>query len=177
MKTKTFILGAILGAIGLAPIHADAPAPPKPESRVSVVFVNPESFTDVKRDSFGGNSPELLDQIRKFMIATGERCIPAGVHLEIKVTDVDLAGEFEPQRGPQFADVRIVRDIYPPRFKLQFALTDAKGTIVSSGQRNITDPAFQMRTVWPADDPLRYEKDILRDWFRSEFRAVNAAGK
>jgi len=177
MKTKTSILGAILGAIGLAPIHAAAPATPKPESRVVVVFVNPESFRDVKRDNFGDNSPELLDQIQKFMITTGERSIPAGVHLEIKVTDVDLAGEFEPQRGPQFGDVRIIRDIYPPRFKLQFTLTDAKGAIISSGQRNITDPDFQTRTMWPADDPLRYEKDILRDWFRSEFRAVNAASK
>jgi hypothetical protein len=26
-----------------------------------------------------------------------------------------------------------------------------------------------MRTAWPPSDPLRYEKDMMRDWFRQEF--------
>ena len=177
MKTRVLILGAMLGAAGGALMFAADPAPPKPESRVAVVFVNPENFTDVKRDSWSGNSPELLEQIQKFMITTGERVIPTGMHLEVRVTDIDLAGDFEPWRGPQFDGVRMVRDIYPPRIKLQFTVTDAGNATVSSGQRDITDLAFQMRMAWPADDPLRYEKDILRDWFKSEFRSLNAAGK
>ena len=39
---------------------------------------------------------------------------------EIRVTEVDLAGDFEPWRGPQFQDVRIVKDLYPPRVNLEF---------------------------------------------------------
>ena len=177
MKTRILILGAILGATVVGRIQAAPPAPPKAESRVAVIFVDPENFTDVKRDSWSGNSPEMLDEIREFMIKTGERSIPAGLHLEIKVTDIDLAGDFEPWHGPQFDDIRIVRDLYPPRIKLQFTLTDGKGGVVSSGERRLIDLAFQMRTAWPMDDPLRYEKDMLRDWFRSEFRSVNAPGK
>ena len=48
--------------------------------------------------------------------------MPAGLALEIQVTNIDLAGEFEPWRGPQFDRIRIMRDIYAPRFELTFRL-------------------------------------------------------
>ena len=63
----------------------------------------------------------------------------------------------------------MVRAIYPPRIKLEFSLTDARGNVVSSGRRELTDLAFDLRMAWPADDYLRYEKDLLRDWFSAEF--------
>ena len=94
------------------------------------------------------------------------------MHLDIKVTDVDLAGEFEPWRGAEFDHVRIIRAIYMPHINLSFTLTDAKGSVVNSGARELTDQAFQWRTAWPPDDYLRYEKDLLRDWFRQEFRGL-----
>ena len=65
---------------------------PKPESRVSVIFVEPQKFTDVKQDSWGDNSPALLAQIKNFLCETGESYVSAGLHLEIKVTDISLAG-------------------------------------------------------------------------------------
>ncbi len=167
MKSKVIVLSALLVAAG--PTFAVTPPAPQPASRVSVVLVDPQKFTDAKRDSWSDNGSDLLQQLQTFMQETGEPYVPAGMHLEIKVTDVDLAGEFEPWRGPDFDGVRIVRAIYPPRLKLEFSLTDAKGTVLNSGQREITDLAFQMRTAWPADDYLRYEKAILRDWFSSEF--------
>ena len=172
MKSKVIILTALLMAAGAGRTFAAAPAAAKPASRVSVVFVEPQKFSDVKRDSWHDYSQDLLDQLQTFMQATGERVVPAGLHLAIKVTDVDLAGEFEPQLGPRFEDVRMVRAIYPPHIKLAFSLTDAKGTVLSAGERDVTDLAFQMRTAWPTDDYLRYEKAILRDWFSSEFGRV-----
>lgn len=170
MKTKVIILAALLVAACAGPTFAATPAAAKPASRVSVVFVEPEKFTDLKRDSWSDYSPDLLDQLQTFMRETGEYYVPPGMHLGIKITDVDLAGDFEPWRGPRFDDVRIVRAIYVPRISLEFSLTDAKGDVVSSGKREISDLAFQMRTAWPQNDYLRYEKDILRDWFRQEFR-------
>jgi len=157
---------------GLA--FAADPVTAKPESRVAVVYVDPDKFTDVKRENWSENSTDLLDQLKTFMIEKGERYVPAGMHLEIKVTDVDLAGDFEPWRGPNYDGVRIIKDIYVPRIKLEFSLTDAKGTVINSGQRTLTDLAFQMRstTILPRDDYLRYEKDLLQDWFYNEFNSL-----
>jgi hypothetical protein len=172
MKPKVIVVAGLLTAVCAGSTFAAAPATAKPASRVSVVFVEPQKFTDLKRDSWGDYSPDLAGQLQAFMQETGERYVPVGMHLVIKVTDVDLAGEFEPQLGPRFDDIRMVRAIYPPRIKLEFSLTDAKGTVLNSGSREITDLAFQMRTAWPADDYLRYEKEILRDWFSAEFGRV-----
>lgn len=169
MKTKVLVLAALLGAASAGSAFAAAATAPKPESRVSVIFVEPQKFTDVKQDSWGDNSPALLAQIKNFLCETGESYVSAGLHLEIKVTDISLAGKFEPWRGAQFDDVRIVRGIYPPCFKLDFRLTDEKGNVVKEGAREITDLAFQLRSAWPLSDPLRYEKDMMRDWFREEF--------
>ncbi len=177
MKTHIMILTAVLGA-GLAPAFGAEPAPAQTDSRVTVTFVDPQKFTDLKRMSTDDTSPELLDQLKDFIVRTGERSVPAGMQLAISVTDVDLAGQFEPWRGPEYDHVRVVKSLYPPRIRLEFRLTDANGKVVRSGERNLTDLAFQMRDAFarPADDYLRYEKDILRDWFRSEFKPAALAG-
>jgi len=172
MKTKVTLLVALLAVAGAGRVFAKEAAPAKPESRVSVILVNPEKFTDVKMDSWGNHSTELLNRLQTFMQETGDRYVPAGMHLEIKVTDIDMAGEFEPWRGHDFTDIRIIRAIYMPRINLQFKLTDAKGAVVSSGERELEDQAFQWRNAWPPDDYLRYEKDMLRGWFSQEFRGL-----
>jgi len=171
MKTKFLVLAAVIGA-GIGPASVAAPEAPKGESRVKVVFVNPDKFTDVKYEDYEENSPALLDQIQTFLRETGEYYVPAGLHLEIKVTDITLAGRFEPWRGPDFDHVRIIRDLYPPRIELEFRLTDAQGAVVNEGKRELTDLAFQMRHPLPESDYLRYEKDMLKDWFRGEFRGL-----
>jgi Protein of unknown function (DUF3016) len=174
MKTKVLILTGLLATAGAGMAFAGAATTP-PASRVAVVFVQPDQFTDCKRTSWGGTSTDLLNELQKFMQTTGDYYVPAGMHLAIKVTNVDLAGEFEPQLGPQFDDVRMVRAIYPPRIALNFVLTNAQGAVVSSGQRDLTDPAFQMRLAWPDDDYLHYEKGMLRDWFSAEFQHLKAS--
>ena len=78
------------------------------------------------------------------------------------------AGSFEPWRGPQAADVRIVRDIYPPRIDLRFKLLDADGKLLREGSRQLRDATFMMRPDLYPNDPLRYEKTLLDDWLRAE---------
>ncbi|HUJ45048.1 MAG TPA: DUF3016 domain-containing protein [Opitutaceae bacterium] len=172
MNTRRLVLVMLLGVAGAGSVFAVGPSAAPPVSRVSVVFVEPQKFTDVKIDSRGGNSADLLDQLQRFMRAMGEACVPPGLRLEVRVTDIHLAGNIEPGRGARFGDVRIVRSIYPPCIKLEFQVTDGKGALLKEGKREITDPAFQMRDPWPEDDYLRYEKDMLRDWFRTEFRSL-----
>jgi hypothetical protein len=177
MKTLLMVLAAVLGGgAGLA--FASEATPIQTESRISVVFVDPQKFTDLKQEQGEATSPLLLDQLRDFILRTGERSVPAGLRLEVRVTDVDLAGRFEPWRGPEFDHVRIVKSLYPPRVRLDFKLTDAEGRVVSAGGRELTDLAFQTRDAFarPGDDYLRYEKDLLRDWLHSEFKPVKVAG-
>jgi hypothetical protein len=175
MNRRTISLVSILSLLAANAVFGasgDKPAP----TNVTVIFDHPEKFADIK-DSYmptekGQNA--ILEQIRHFIVDHAQSHLREGQKLEIKFTDIDLAGDFEPQRGPSFNDIRIVKDIYFPRFNFGFKLTGADGKVISEGKRELRDQAFQMRMAFPPDDPLRYEKDILNDWLRNEFRSVNA---
>ena len=109
--------------------------------------------------------------IKEYLTGRAVKGLTAGQKLAITFTDVDLAGDFEPWRGGQWGDVRIVKDIYPPRLVLAFRLTDADGAIVKEGKRDLRDLAFLMKiTMGFRDDPLRHEKALLDDWLSADFR-------
>jgi hypothetical protein len=147
---------------------AAAPVDESP-SRVSVAFIEPEKFTDARRAELDPTSKGILGELQKFIIATGARYVPENMKLNIRVTNVDLAGDFELFRGPQADQVRITKGLYPPHIVLKFEVVDSAGKAVKSGKRDLTDIDYQRRSVYPTDDYLRYEKDILRDWLRAEF--------
>lgn len=172
MKSATILAAAFLAVMPL--VKAANPVPkPATVPRAEVVFVDPEKFTDV-RDSYTGTDSgreATLDQIRDYMLEEAQRFIPDGYKLFVSVTDIDLAGDFEPWRGPRWDDVRVVKDIYPPRINLSFRVTDSSGQVVKEGKRDLRDMAFLMKiTTTFRDDPLRHEKTLLDDWFRDEFR-------
>jgi len=171
MKTLR-LLSCILG-FGLAGAGA-LPAARGPAPRTEVIFDHPEKFTDIK-DSYtptdkGQNS--VLATIREFLVSRTASLIPEGYKLRITFTDIDLAGDFEPWRGPRLDEVRIVRPIYPPAFKFSYVVTDPSGRVVRQGSENIRDLAFQTRVTVDPSDPLRYEKDILDEWARTKLQGL-----
>ncbi len=121
-------------------------------------------------------SSGVLRELEKFLIDSGARYVPETMKLSIRVTDIDLAGDFELFRGPKADQVRITKGLYPPHIVLEFQVMDSAAMVVRSGKRDLTDINYQRRSVYPREDYVRYEKDILRDWLRAEF-AVLKAGK
>jgi hypothetical protein len=171
MTTKTTFTSLLALSLVVAG-YAHAAKEKAPFNRVDVTFFEAEAFTDVKDTTFGTEKGRdaTLKELRDFIVERAEKILPPGYTLAITVRDVDLAGEFEPWRGPRFDDVRIVKDIYPPRFTLAFRLTDEAGNLVKEGERKLSDLAFMSRISIHLRDPLRYEKEMLGDWIRQEFR-------
>ncbi len=151
--------------------------PVKGPARTEVVFFEPEKFTDV-RDSWAGVSERArdatLDELSAYLVKQANFLLAPGQRLKITITDVALAGNFEPWRGPEWSDVRIVRDIYPPDIKLSFQLTDADGHVLKQGDRNLRDLGFMMRLSIDLSDRLRFEKALIEDWVRDEFRGLKS---
>lgn len=171
MKITRFFLVSLFGVM---PMLAARAAPEAKIVRANVEFFEPKNFTDV-RDSYMGDYDRTtyLDQIREHLINQARFYVPDGYMLNITITDVDMAGDFEPWRGPRWDDVRIVKDIYPPRINLTFRLTDPDGNVVKEGKRELKDLAFLMKiSMTFRDDPVRHEKALLDDWLRSEFPRV-----
>jgi hypothetical protein len=139
--------------------------------RITVAFFEPAGFTDLRDRAWLDNDPDLyLPRLREHLEAKARRHVPPGCELAITFTDIDLAGDFEPWRGPRWDDVRVVRDLYPPRLALTFRLTDAAGRVVQEGRRELRDLAFLLKLplAFP-DDTLRHEKTLLDDWLDREF--------
>lgn len=174
MKTLSRYAVVLLGLA--VPVALSAAEPAKAPVRTEVVFEKPENFTDVKDGEMGSDRGRdgILDQIREFIVERAEKALPAGQKLTVTFSDIDLVGEYEPWRGPQFSDVRIVKSIYPPRFKFSYKITDAAGKIVKEGKEDLRDLAFDMRLTIDRQDPLRFEKDILKDWISEATRAPKA---
>lgn len=173
--------GAWVGAIVLCMSTAyagdaaqvDAGVDTRADTRVDVQYVDPEHFTEFRHAGSGVNRRERgwLDTLARHIQQRAGAALPDGQHLSIVVTDVDRAGDYEPWHGGQSADVRIVRDIYPPSIDLNFTLLAADGTILRTGQSRLHDPAFMMRINPYVDDPLRYEKSLVDGWVSSSFAA------
>lgn len=143
------------------------------ENTVTVDFAAPENFTDISDDSFGGTEQgreAYLSEFHDYLRNHAGDYLKAGQNLHVTITDIDLAGDFEPWRGGEFSDVRFVKAIYPPRMKLVFEVTDAEGRVVKEGQRELSNTSFLL-TVSISSDTLRYEKELLEDWMRRDLKS------
>src|SRR5690348_16446550 len=103
MKLNRTFLALVLG-FGPALATSYALTPKSAEARAEVVFLEPEKFTDV-RDSYNSTDPNrsgYLDQLREYVMQQARLFVPEGQKLQVTFTDIDMAGDFEPWRGPQF---------------------------------------------------------------------------
>lgn len=161
-------LAASLLAVAATVFAAQTPAP-----RVQVAWAPNEKLTEVKNNPTrrGWLRPnewqkELADEVRK----QGERFLPPGEQLEVTFDDIKLAGEYEPWRGPTLDEVRILKDIYPPRAEISYRLLGADGRVLREGTAKLADTSYLQRAVINTTDPLRYDKRMLSDWMRREFK-------
>jgi hypothetical protein len=138
-------------------------------SNVTVTFKDSDKFTDA-RSSFGFATDEgYLEVLANHLKDVAGRKLAAGQKLEVTFTDVDLAGEFLPTGRPD--QVRIVKEIFMPRQTLTFKLTDASGAVVKEGERQLTDLNFMSNLgIIGRSEPLFYDKALLTEWVRSEFK-------
>ncbi len=173
MKTKT------LGFVLACSLAAAASAAAGDASNVTVIFDHPENFRDVK-DAFVPTEKgrdDILAEFRHFLTDRAPSYLGQGQHLEIKFTDIDLAGDFEPHVGTRFDTVRIMKEIYPPRLVFDFKLTGADGRVIKEGKRKLTDTAYLQRIIRPGSDgSLRYEEDLLTDWMHDDLASAKSAG-
>ena len=145
------------------------------ESRVTVTYEAPDKFTDFTSSGFGAASDQDLKYLTGLFTThiekLAKKLLPADERLEITFKDIDLAGQFEPEHGPNFQNVRIYRDITFPRMHLVFRLLGPDGQMRLDGERKLTDLNYNMKIHLPtSDSDYRYDKELLTDWMNTEFR-------
>jgi len=173
MKITPLFVGAIASFAAIGSVIA-ADAVHKAGRQIEVTFASPEKYTDV-RDGYTPTDvgrQGILDQIRDYMKVQGQNYVPAGQTLSVTFTDIDLAGDFEPWRGgTNNMDIRVIKDVYPPRIDLTFRLTGPDGAVIKEGKRQLRNLAFMADYAINPRDTLRYEKKLLEDWFKNDIEA------
>lgn len=167
MKTR-IALFTLLAASSLAsPLLRAAEAPPQ---AVTVTYDHPEHFTETREEKALAPtraSNDYLAVLKTYIEKRGAKMLAPGQQLEVVVTDIDRAGSFEPWHSGPLHEVRIIKDIYPPRIDLSFKLLDADGKVIREGSRKLRDPGFLTSNTSPtSDDSLRYEKQLIDRWLR-----------
>lgn len=181
---------AVLLACLLGAFAADArvrtvtdPAAPRAlpaEGPVSVSWTDPAQFAEIR---FSGNRFEAqqgdwVKSLAEYFRTSAGKALPAGDRLDVTITDIKRAGQYEPWHGPRSNDVRIVKDIYPPRISFRYVWTGANGEVIDQGERKLIDAGFLTSSIPLNDsDPLRYEKRMIDDWSRQQFRDAARSAK
>lgn len=140
---------------------------------VQVQWTDPAQFTELRysRNRWDAQRGDWVTTLAEHLRKQADKQLPPGQKLDVTITDIKRAGDYEPWHGPRMDDVRIMRDIYPPRINLQFTLTDADGKVIDQGERKLVDTAYLLNSSLPnSSDPLRYEKRLLNDWLRRELQ-------
>ena len=160
-------LAALVFAVALS-VPAFAAEP----ETVRVTWASPATFTDFgdRRNPDERTVEAYADNLGDHLIGRARRALAPGDRLQVTIQDVDMAGAFEPVLRSSWNDVRIMKEIYPPRIDLAFTLLRADGKRLE-GTRRLTDRNY---LTGPAgrfgNDPLRYEKALLDDWVTRELR-------
>jgi len=167
MKEKILILCASLLFAGTLTSAAD----------VVVEWQNPEDWSDFDNPSVSNEDAVriYLPKLEEHLNKTANRLLPEGYQLKMVVSDIDMAGEYEPWQKANYGDVRIVRGIYPPKIRFTWELNNAEGELVLSGEEHLIDMGFDFRSRSFNNDVLYYEKQMLRDWLYSLKRDLSQA--
>lgn len=147
---------------------AAAEAPPP--SNTIVKYIHPEHFTDAEDRGFGGPaSPRVLAELTSVLQDLGSKYLGADQQLTLDITDVDLAGYFEP--GPNGSEpIRVLRESDWPHLTLHYSLSDKSGAPVQ-GDAQISDMNYLRGGLGgtSSGESLYYEQRMLDSWFAKTF--------
>lgn len=156
----TTALSLTMGLVPSLPTQAD----------VLVQFVEPQRYSDASSHGYGSDST-TLNALEGHFRMLGERCLKPGEQLEIRVLNVDLAGQQEWwQRSA--TSIRVLRDVTWPRLDLDYVWRDGSGQVLAEARNeHLADMAYLWHSAYVrADrDALPYEKLMLHAWFEQRF--------
>lgn len=147
-----------------------APRSLQSESPVQVEWQDPSGFSEIRysRNRFEARRGDWVRELARHLQEQAAQTLPPGQRLEVMITDIERAGEYEPV-GHAMRDVRVVRDLYPPRMELSFVRYGADGHVLEQGTRILKDLAFLSSIPRSPHDPLRFEKRMIDEWVEREF--------
>ncbi|EGM68614.1 DUF3016 domain-containing protein [Shewanella sp. HN-41] len=167
MKVQFLLLAGVLSC-SAAWAADEAPVNPVTEDGVvKIVWQSPKDFRDIE------SSGEIQSRYEKRLFETlteninkeAAKILKPNQKLEMTITDVDLAGDMRPTFGATANDLRIIKDIYPPRLTFSYQVLD-NDKVIMAGDEKLLDMGFMDGIKPLTDKPFIYETKMLTDWLK-----------
>ncbi|HEY0501918.1 MAG TPA: DUF3016 domain-containing protein [Lysobacter sp.] len=184
MTLRPFIVAFALAAAFASPAGAkvryvtdpQAPRALPEQGAVNVRWEDPSKFSELR---YSGNRYEAargnwVEELAQYLRERAQGRLAPGHRLDVDIVDIRRAGMYEPWRGPDLQNTRIIREVYPPRMTLNVRYTGADGQVIAEGERKLSDSAFMTSDSINNSDPLRFEKRLIDDWLRKELGSPRA---
>ncbi|WP_335903590.1 DUF3016 domain-containing protein [Shewanella algae] len=171
MKIRHLLLvSALASGSVLAADKADE-NPVTESGKVKIEWQSPKDFRDIKSASELQSRYEkrLFDTLTKTLDKDVSSSLKDNQKLELTVTDVDLAGDVRPTFGATANDIRVVKNVYPPKISFSYRLLEGDQVVVA-GDEKLTDMQFLDHVDRINSDSFRYEERMLKDWFQKTLK-------
>ena len=139
-------------------------------STVNVEWVEPEKYRDPWAISVeSAKSREMtLNSLETYIKRAAGRHVDEGETLTLRVTELDLAGRFDYSRGPELADVRIVRSADFARIAFDYTLTNAEGEVLKEGSERLTHMLLVPLSLPNRNEQAPYVRALIHDWVNTK---------
>ncbi|MGX7653391.1 DUF3016 domain-containing protein [Shewanella putrefaciens] len=167
MKVQFLFLAGVLSCSAVWAADETSTHPVTEDGVVKIVWQNPKDFRDIKSSGEVQSRYEtrLFETLTKNINKEAAKILKPNQKLEMMVTDVDLAGDMRPTFGATANDLRVVKDIYPPRITFSYQVLENDKVIVA-GDEKLSDMGF-LTGIQPLNDkPFMYETQMLNDWLK-----------
>jgi hypothetical protein len=156
---KRHLFGAMVVAVAslaLGPTTAGA--------AVTVTFTQPDGYADMPFAPW--EKERVMKDLQSHFSKLGVQ-LPQGQDLKVEVLDIDLAGRIEPRVGLNH-DIRVLKGGADwPVIQLRYSV-ESQGKVLRSGEARVADMSYLTHiNRYSSNEPLRYEKRMLDEWFKS----------
>ncbi|UJF22694.1 DUF3016 domain-containing protein [Shewanella sp. OMA3-2] len=160
------VVGAFVSSVVIAE-EAEVVSPITETGIVKVEWQEPDNYRDIKSSNELQSRFEnrFFEAITKNINKQAEKILKPNQKLEMQVSNVDLAGDVRPTFGATVGDLRIVKELYPPRMTFTYQILEDSKVIIS-GDEKLTDMGFLNRISRINERPFEAETNMLDDWLK-----------
>lgn len=158
------ITGALFSSFAIAD-EAEITSPVTENGIVKVEWQDPASYRDIKSSNELQSRFEnrFFETITKNINKKAEKTLKPNQKLVMQVSDVDLAGDMRPTFGVTTGDLRVVKELYPPRMTFTYQILEGE-QVIMAGDEKLTDMGFMQRLNRVNERPFQAETTMIDNW-------------
>ncbi|NKF49395.1 DUF3016 domain-containing protein [Shewanella sp. WXL01] len=166
MRFYTLILASVFLSTSVMADDTETQDPITEVGVVKIEWQNPKKFRDIKTSNERQSRFEarLFETLTKNLDKEVTKTLKPNQKLEMQVSNLDLAGDMRPTFGATTGDLRIIKDLYPPRMTFTYQVLEGDKVVVA-GDEKLVDMTFMNNVRNRNHKPFQYETVMLKNWF------------